>query len=151
MRSEVEVVLEDGFESYGEPYVYTDQNCDPSTSSSSRLANFNEDSKDNETLNQDTIPVNAKELNVSDIISSIYPNPFSDNTTIEYTLQENSPVKLNVYNVYGQLLTVLADEQHQPKGNYRINFNAAQLKAGAYYYTLITKSIFESKKILIIK
>jgi hypothetical protein len=63
-----------------------------------------------------------------------YPNPFSDETTISYTVAAAKQVQLKVFDIYGREIVTLADEYQQP-GNYRVSFNAGQLllPAGIYY------------------
>ncbi|MBW8050984.1 MAG: T9SS type A sorting domain-containing protein [Cytophagales bacterium] len=116
-----------------------------------KISNYIPPFAKNETKNE--LGENDKEQVTDKYInnSSIYPNPFSDITNIEYTLKEGGPVNLSIYNLYGQGVKVLVNEPNQPKGIHRINFNAASLQPGIYYYTLSTKNFSETKKILIIK
>lgn len=64
-----------------------------------------------------------------------YPNPFNPVTTIEYSVSESAPVKLTVYNVMGQQVATLVSETKSP-GTYRVNWNAAAMASGIYYYRL---------------
>lgn len=68
-----------------------------------------------------------------------YPNPFNPSTIIQYTLKEKGSVKLAVYNVLGQLVTNLVD-QEQEAGVYKYNFNASNLASGAYFYRISVKT-----------
>ncbi len=62
-----------------------------------------------------------------------YPNPYSDVTKITYSLKESSKVKLEVYNVLGEKVQTLAEEE-QNKGNYQYTFNNSE--AGIYFLAI---------------
>lgn len=85
-----------------------------------------------------------------------YPNPFNPSTTIEYYLPEKSNVTISVYNILGQLVQTILDEQ-QTAGKQKIIFNGSSLSSGAYFYTLLAKSIltnrmfFDANKMILIK
>jgi hypothetical protein len=66
-----------------------------------------------------------------------YPNPFSSNTKIVYTIPEDSKVKLVVTDMYGNIVRTLVNE-FQSTGTYSIPVNAAELNlaAGAYLYRI---------------
>ena len=79
-----------------------------------------------------------------------YPNPFNATTTISYTLPEPALVKIKIYNVLGQLVTTLVDEQKQA-GTHSVKFDASQLASGVYYYRLTAGSYAETRKLNLIK
>ncbi len=64
-----------------------------------------------------------------------YPNPFNPTTTIRYELARPGPVRLTVYNVLGQRVTVLVDSR-QTAGEHHVTFNASQLGSEVYFYRL---------------
>jgi hypothetical protein len=73
-----------------------------------------------------------------------YPNPFNPETRIEYAVggfrlraSGVSDVKLAVYDVLGREVAVLVDGELQP-GNHEVQFDAAGLASGVYYYILRT-------------
>ncbi|MES2774409.1 MAG: choice-of-anchor Q domain-containing protein [Bacteroidota bacterium] len=66
-----------------------------------------------------------------------YPNPFSEVTTIRYTLVADGPVSLAVYNELGQRVATLATGR-QLAGTHQVTFNAAKPGAGIYRYSLQT-------------
>ncbi|MBN1250868.1 MAG: T9SS type A sorting domain-containing protein [Bacteroidales bacterium] len=72
----------------------------------------------------------------NDIKSNLknYPNPFTQNTTIEYFIEDSSHVKLELYDSQGKKLKTLVDE-NQTKGNHTIPF-VLNNKNGMYFYTL---------------
>lgn len=79
-----------------------------------------------------------------------YPNPFNPSTKIEYAISQSSFVSLKVYNVLGEEVAKLVNETKAP-GNYEVNFNAANLPSGIYFYKLSAGSFTESKKMILLK
>jgi Secretion system C-terminal sorting domain len=79
-----------------------------------------------------------------------YPNPFNPSTKIRYSLTNASNVKLTVFNVLGQEVALLVDGLRQA-GTYEVNFEATNLPAGIYLYTLKTGSFEVTKKMALIK
>ncbi len=79
-----------------------------------------------------------------------YPNPFNGTTTISFDLAEDCHVSLDIYNVYGQKIETLLNEDLS-KGNYKLIFNGENLTSGLYYYRIITKKFHQVRKMLIIK
>jgi hypothetical protein len=83
------------------------------------------------------------------------PNPFNPSTNIAFTLEENSYVRLIVYDMLGREVKVLVDELKQA-GSYSAMFNAADLPSGVYIYKLnaVTSNgnVFnEVKKMILLK
>ena len=76
-----------------------------------------------------------------------YPNPFNPATTIEYAIPNDSYVTLTVYNLLGQKVTELVNN-NQKEGYYTVNFNASNLASGIYFYTLNTQNYNGTKKLL---
>ena len=64
-----------------------------------------------------------------------YPNPFNPSTRISYQLPENSFVTVKVFDALGRELETLVHEQ-QSAGYHSVQFNAAQLPSGMYFYSL---------------
>ncbi len=60
-----------------------------------------------------------------------YPNPFNPSTKIAFSLPEMSDVRINVYNINGQLVSTLLDETRNA-GSFEIDFDAANLSSGFY-------------------
>jgi len=79
-----------------------------------------------------------------------YPNPFNPSTQINFTLPRPSEVKISINNVLGEKVKILLDEV-KVAGSYSISFNAKDLSAGVYYYTLSAGDYVESKKMMLIK
>jgi hypothetical protein len=79
-----------------------------------------------------------------------YPNPFNPTTTITYTLNKNSNVRLNVYNVLGERVMELIND-FQNAGNYEIKFDGSSLSSGVYFYSLSNGSTTVTKKMMLLK
>jgi hypothetical protein len=80
-----------------------------------------------------------------------FPNPFNPATTIEYGLSNDAYVTLALYNVLGQRVRMLVDEQ-QKAGTYRIIFNStAGLASGVYFYQIEAGNFVRSRKMLLLK
>ncbi len=76
-----------------------------------------------------------------DIFSlTAYPNPFSENTTIQFRLSSEERVRLVVYNTAGQLVASLYEAAAEAGELYSIEFKAHDNPHGMYFYRLITES-----------
>jgi hypothetical protein len=79
-----------------------------------------------------------------------YPNPFNPETKISFTLASANNVRLSVYDILGNEIFILANENKEA-GEHTITFNAAGLSAGVYFYTLKTGEFLETKKLILLK
>jgi hypothetical protein len=80
-----------------------------------------------------------------------YPNPFNPTTTIQFTLGKPSNVQLNIYNVLGQKVATLINNQRMAAGPQTFQFDARNLASGVYFYRLEAGSFVSSKKMLLLK
>lgn len=81
---------------------------------------------------------------------SIYPNPFTDYTTIEYTLTEETNIDLEVVDILGQQVTTLIDNSVQTAGRHQVTFNRQQLQGGTYFIVLHKQEKSEVQKFLLV-
>jgi hypothetical protein len=79
-----------------------------------------------------------------------YPNPFNPSTTINYQLPEKNHVSLKVYDILGNLVTTLVN-QEMDAGYYTVNWNAVNLASGVYIYRFVSDSFISSKKLILMK
>jgi hypothetical protein len=84
-----------------------------------------------------------------------YPNPFNPSTKINFSLNNSGLVILKVYNILGNEIDVLVNEELIP-GEYNISFDGTGLASGVYFYSLIFsdksgKNFTETKQMLLIK
>jgi hypothetical protein len=84
------------------------------------------------------------------ILNQNYPNPFNPSTVITYSIPVSSKVTLTVYDVLGKLITTLVKE-NQEAGNYSVNFNAAGLSNGIYFYKMQSDNFVKTNKMLLLK
>jgi len=79
-----------------------------------------------------------------------YPNPFNPTTTIKYQIPELSLVTIKVYDVLGNEIATLVN-QEKPIGSYEVKFNAIGIPSGIYFYRIQAGSFVETKKMLLLK
>jgi hypothetical protein len=84
------------------------------------------------------------------LLDQNYPNPFNPVTTIGYSVPEFSHVNLTVYDLLGEPVTTLVDDDKLP-GNYSISFNASSLSSGVYYYRLKAGNYTNTKKFTLVR
>ncbi|MDZ7623912.1 MAG: T9SS type A sorting domain-containing protein [Ignavibacteriaceae bacterium] len=88
-----------------------------------------------------------------------YPNPFNPITKIKYSIPQ-SPllggdgrgglVTLKVYDILGREIATLVNEE-KPAGEYEVEFNAANLPSGIYFYQLKAGQFTDTKKMVLIR
>jgi uncharacterized delta-60 repeat protein len=79
-----------------------------------------------------------------------YPNPFNPTTTIQYVIPQRSNVTLKVYDILGNEVATLVNEEKE-RGVYAVNFDASLLASGMYLYRLQAGSFVETKKMILLK
>ena len=75
----------------------------------------------------------------------IHPNPMTERTTVNYTIEKGGRIQLLVNSSDGKDLNVLQDATLQP-GEYRYDWNTSDLEAGMYYVTLLVEGAPVVKK-----
>jgi hypothetical protein len=80
-----------------------------------------------------------------------YPNPFNPSTTIKFDLMSQAPVTLKIYNILGQEVTTLINNQVMNAGSHITSFNAGNLSSGVYFYKLSTGSASMTRKMMLLK
>lgn len=79
-----------------------------------------------------------------------YPNPFNPNTTINYSISEQSFVTLKVYDLLGREVATLVNEE-KTAGSYEVQFNGNDLPSGVYFYQLKAEGFVETKKMILLR
>lgn len=79
-----------------------------------------------------------------------YPNPFNPSTTIKYDLPKDSRVSLKLFNIIGQEVATLVNEE-QKAGYKSVEWNASGVASGVYFYRLNAGSYTSVKKLLLLK
>jgi hypothetical protein len=83
-------------------------------------------------------------------LSQNYPNPFNPATTIEYTLPEQSNVKIVIYDALGNELDVLFSGESSA-GKHSLTWNADSYASGIYFYRMQANNFMQVKKMLLMK
>jgi len=79
-----------------------------------------------------------------------FPNPFNPSTKINFSIPKSGFVTLKIYDVAGKEVSSLVNES-LTAGVYGVDFNAANLTSGIYFYTLRTSDFSETKKMMLVK
>jgi len=79
-----------------------------------------------------------------------YPNPFNPLTNIKFSLPEKSFVTLKVFNIQGEKVATLVNEQLS-SGSYSIDWNSENNPSGTYIYSLTSNNFVEAKKMILLK
>jgi len=80
----------------------------------------------------------------------IYPNPFSNSTSISFTLDEPQNVSVKIFDANGKLIKVLADAKFE-KGRYELKWNTEGISAGIYFLRFDSGSYSDTKELSVIK
>jgi len=102
-----------------------------------------------DSIDDPTVPALSTALN------SNYPNPFNPETTISYSLSQGENVKIEVYNVRGQLVRTLVNE-NKAAGHHKVVWtgvdnNNRPVSSGVYYYKMTAGKYSSSKKMILMK
>jgi len=79
-----------------------------------------------------------------------YPNPFNPTTNISFGIPEANNVSLKVYNTLGQEVKTLINK-FMDAGSYEVTFEAFDLPAGIYIYSISSGNFQSVKKMMLIK
>jgi uncharacterized delta-60 repeat protein len=80
------------------------------------------------------------------ILLSIYPNPTSNDLTMEYLLQKPENVKINLMNIAGQI--IYAEQINALAGKNKTTISLTEQAAGIYYLQIITNENIVTKKVV---
>jgi len=84
------------------------------------------------------------------ILMQNYPNPFNSTSVIKYSIPQSSQVSLNIINVLGSEIETLINEE-KPVGTYELEWNAASLPSGVYFYRLQAGDFVQTRKMILLK
>ena len=79
-----------------------------------------------------------------------YPNPFNPTTTIKFGLPEAAQVHIKVYNMLGEQVTELINQEMEA-GYHKVQFNASNYASGVYFYRIEAGKFNSVKKMIILK
>jgi predicted metal-dependent phosphoesterase TrpH len=79
-----------------------------------------------------------------------YPNPFTDGTTIEYTLPTESAVKINIYNMLGEIMETVIENVEQ-SGSHKAIISSSKYPSGLYICKLQTHSMINKGNFTVVR
>jgi len=80
-----------------------------------------------------------------------YPNPFNPKTVIRFSLPKSEKISIKVFNILGELVTTLIDNQVFDAGSFEVEFNASRLSSGVYIASLEAPGFNAQKKMILLK
>lgn len=83
-------------------------------------------------------------------LSQNYPNPFNPSTTIQFSLPKATQLKINIYNMLGELVETLAEGTYEA-GYHKVTFNASNFPSGIYIYRIESNAFTQVRKMVLIK
>lgn len=105
----------------------------------------------------DTVIAGVPQLGIADngghnFNSSVYPNPFVDNLSVQYNLTTKTHLKMSITDIFGKTISIVLDETqtagaHQQK----VNVSDLNLSSGVYFFTIQSDFGREVHKIVISK
>lgn len=111
------------------------------------------------TTSNNTVNIRRVSVGISQISSNVpdaftlynnYPNPFNPKTIIKFDISKNAFVKLSVFNMLGEKVATLVN-QNLTAGGYSVDFDGATLSSGLYFYRLETPDFTETKRMVLTK
>ena len=84
------------------------------------------------------------------MLAQNYPNPFNPTTTIHFSIAQQSPVSLEVFNTLGQRVATLVDEE-RPPGTYSERFDGTRLASGVYICRLKAGNFTAAQKMVLLR
>jgi hypothetical protein len=79
-----------------------------------------------------------------------FPNPFDPSTIIKFSLPNQTQLKLNLYNILGELVRTISDGLFEA-GYHQVTFNAENIPSGVYIYRLESNEIVQTRKMMYLK
>ncbi|UCE18965.1 MAG: T9SS type A sorting domain-containing protein, partial [Gemmatimonadota bacterium] len=79
-----------------------------------------------------------------------YPNPFNPVTSIEFGLPEDARVNVTVYNILGQVVTELVNDDLKA-GYHRVRWDGEQAASGIYFYRIRANDFTQTRRMVLMK
>lgn len=79
-----------------------------------------------------------------------FPNPFNPTTQFRFTVERQGPVTLKIYDVIGKEVATVVNNDLAP-GRYAVQWNAAGVSSGIYFYRLTAQDFSMTKKLVLTK
>lgn len=92
----------------------------------------------------------SSEIPLDFVLEQNFPNPFNPTTTISYSIPSDNFVSIKLYDVLGNEVITLVNEQKQA-GRYEMLFNASNIASGVYYYQINSGSFTQTRKLMLLR
>jgi hypothetical protein len=79
-----------------------------------------------------------------------YPNPFSNLSSIVFSLPEAGDVKIEISDIKGKRIAILLND-YRLAGNHKLIFDGSQLKKGFYFYKIQAGTYIQMRKMILMK
>jgi hypothetical protein len=79
-----------------------------------------------------------------------YPNPFNPTTKIKFDLSKSTYTRLLIYDILGREIVMLVNEKLNA-GSYETEWMGSGFPSGVYFYTILTESFTETKRMVLVK
>ena len=99
-------------------------------------------------LTEEGITVNTNEIEKNIAKVSNFPNPFTSNLEIQYTLNQNALVQFELFDITGKQILLLNEGNREAGIVNSINLNGNNLNSGVYFYTLTINGERITKKLI---
>ena len=96
------------------------------------------------------IGMGAEDRGTSGTIMGNFPNPFNPSTTITYLLREAQHIQVSVWDLSGQMISMLVDAT-QDQGEHQVQFEATDLPTGTYFVRMRTNEGVQTRQIILMK
>lgn len=108
----------------------------------------------NVSLTSTVLPVNVSQFS-PDVptefrLEQNFPNPFNPSTTIRFSIPEQVFVQLKVYNILGQHVKTLAEEEFEA-GTHEVELDGSHLASGVYIYKIKAGNYHDSRTLMLVK
>ena len=81
-------------------------------------------------------------------VTEAYPNPFTTTTTISYSLAQDGPVSVEVYNILGRKVQTLVVGT-ETAGSHQVKFDAATMARGTYLFKVKTGETVSTQRLVL--
>jgi hypothetical protein len=100
-------------------------------------------------------PTDAPPSPRANALAQNYPNPFNPQTTIAFAIKDRGAVSVKVYNVAGQLVRTLVNEDRTAGAHTVVwdgrNDSGSPVSSGVYFYKLVASDFSQTKKMVLLK
>ena len=80
---------------------------------------------------------------------SLFPNPTNSFVTVDYSLFIDAPIRIELYNTFGQRVKLIVPQQNQRAGQYSVQTSVSDLETEIYIVRAVSGNQVESKQLVI--